>query len=163
MVSAVSRHPDKLDIFVVGTDGGVWTAAWEGKTPATQWEGWWPIPGVQAKVGSPVGAVARSEMLDIFVVDTGGEIRHASWVAGHPSWLGWLSVAGGRAAPGSLVTAVSRRPDLLDAFVVGTDGRVFTAAWQAKITGPNWQGWWPIGDHLVGSGRDVGVVARTLS
>ena len=26
-MTAVSRSPDKLDVFVVGTDGGIWTAA----------------------------------------------------------------------------------------------------------------------------------------
>ena len=41
-VTAVSRSTDKLDVFVVGTDGRVWTAAWEpGFTD--WWHGWWPI------------------------------------------------------------------------------------------------------------------------
>jgi hypothetical protein len=38
----VSRAPDKLDAFVVGTDGRVWTAAWEPGF-ADWWHGWWPI------------------------------------------------------------------------------------------------------------------------
>jgi hypothetical protein len=43
-VTAVSRAPDKLDAFVVGTDGRVWTAAWEPGF-ADWWHGWWPIGG----------------------------------------------------------------------------------------------------------------------
>ena len=39
--SAVSRDPDKLDVFIVGTDNGIWTAAWD-KTG--DWQGWWPVP-----------------------------------------------------------------------------------------------------------------------
>ena len=41
-VTAVSRNTDKLDVFVVGTDGRVWTAAWEPSFP-DWWHGWWPI------------------------------------------------------------------------------------------------------------------------
>ena len=51
-VTAVSRSADKLDVFVVGTDGRVWTAAWEPSFPiggtaggrsaseATKWSHW---------------------------------------------------------------------------------------------------------------------------
>jgi hypothetical protein len=38
-VTAVSRGTDKLDIFVVGTDGGVWTASWE-PSFTDGWRGW---------------------------------------------------------------------------------------------------------------------------
>jgi hypothetical protein len=37
-VSCVSRSKDKLDIFVVGMDGHVWTAAWEPDIPG--WRAW---------------------------------------------------------------------------------------------------------------------------
>jgi hypothetical protein len=43
-VTAVSRSADKLDVFVVGTDGRVWTAAWEPDF-ADGWHGWWPVGG----------------------------------------------------------------------------------------------------------------------
>jgi len=36
----VSRSTDKLDIFVTGTDGGVYKAAWEPDF-ADGWHGWW--------------------------------------------------------------------------------------------------------------------------
>lgn len=43
-VTAISRSTDKLDIFFVGSDGNVWSAAWE---PAFgepwDWHGWWTI------------------------------------------------------------------------------------------------------------------------
>jgi hypothetical protein len=41
-VTAVSRGKDKLDVFVVGTDGRVWTAAWE-PSFADGWHGWWLV------------------------------------------------------------------------------------------------------------------------
>ena len=39
-VSAVSRNPNQLDIFIVSADGGVYTAAWSAGKP---WGGWWRI------------------------------------------------------------------------------------------------------------------------
>ena len=46
-VTVVSRSQDKLDVFVVGLDHRVWTAAWEpGFTDG--WHGWWPIGEISA-------------------------------------------------------------------------------------------------------------------
>lgn len=41
-VAAVVRAPDKLDLFVVGADSRVYTAAWESGN--TAWGGWWALP-----------------------------------------------------------------------------------------------------------------------
>jgi len=43
-VSAVSRAPTKLDVFIVGEDSGVWTAAWDRDFAGGAWQGWWPVP-----------------------------------------------------------------------------------------------------------------------
>lgn len=40
-VIPVSRSRNKLDVFIVGLDKRVWTAAWEPGFDA--WQGWWPI------------------------------------------------------------------------------------------------------------------------
>jgi hypothetical protein len=144
-VTVVSRNTDKLDIFVVGTDGRVYTAAWEpGFTD--WWHGWWPIGNIRVPHGAPVHAVSRSaDKLDIFVTDVNGVIQTAAWEPGFSDWWhGWWELNGGRAAPGAPVTAVSRSRDKLDVFVVGNDGRVWTAAWEPSF--PDWwHGWWPIG------------------
>jgi hypothetical protein len=159
-VTAVSRNTDKLDVFVVGTDGRVYTAAWE---PAFTdwWHGWWPIGGIRVPQGAPVHAVSRSaDKLDIFVTDVNGVIFTAAWEpAFTDGWHGWWELNGGRAAPGAHVTAVSRNTDKLDVFVVGTDGRVYTAAWEPAFT-DWWHGWWPIGDIRVPQGAPVHAVSR---
>jgi len=144
-VTAVSRSADKLDVFVVGTDGRVWTAAWE---PAFTdwWHGWWPIGTIRVPQGAPVHVVSRSsDKLDIFVTDSNGRVMTAAWEPAFTDWWhGWWELNGGRAAPGAPVTAVSRATDKLDAFVIGNDGRVWTAAWEPGFT-DWWHGWWPIG------------------
>ena len=42
-VTVVSRAPTKLDVFMVGKDGGVYTAAWESGVANGAWRGWWRI------------------------------------------------------------------------------------------------------------------------
>jgi hypothetical protein len=145
-VTAVSRSTDKLDVFVVGTDGRIWTAAWE-PIFTDWWHGWWPIGTITAPQRAPVHVVSRStDKLDIFVTDVSGVIRTAAWEPDFTDWWhGWWELNGGRAAPGAPVTAVSRSTDKLDVFVVGLDGRVWTAAWEPDFT-DGWHGWWPIGN-----------------
>jgi hypothetical protein len=160
-VTAVSRNTDKLDIFVVGTDGRVYTAAWEPSFP-DWWHGWWAIGDIRVPQGAPVHVVSRSaDKLDIFVTDVNGVILTAAWEPGSPGgWHGWWELNGGRAAPGAAVTCVSRSMDKLDIFVVGLDGRVYTAAWQPDFT-DWWHGWWPIGDIRVPQGSPVHAVSRS--
>jgi hypothetical protein len=42
-ITAVARDPGKLDIFMVSTDGGIYTAAWDQNVASAQWRGWWRI------------------------------------------------------------------------------------------------------------------------
>ena len=144
-VMAVSRSKDKLDIFVVGTDQRVWSAAWA-PSATNQWFGWFPIGDVRVPQYSAVNVVSRStDKLDLFVTDVNGVIRTAAWEpAFTDSWRGWWEIKGGRAKPGAPVTAVSRRKDVIDLFVVGTDGHVWSAGW-AGGTAADWNGWWHIG------------------
>ena len=157
-VTVVSRGPDKLDAFVVGTDGYVYTARWEPSFP-DWWHGWSRIGTIQVPQGAAIHGVSRSyDKIDIFATDVWGVI----WTAAYDSagWHGWWQLNGGRARPGAPVTAVSRGPDKLDVFVVGTDGRVWTAAWQPSF--PDWwHGWWPIGGTLFPQGAPIHAVSRS--
>jgi hypothetical protein len=141
-VTVVTRSTDHLDVFAVGTDGHVYTAAWEPDF-ADGWHGWWRIGDLVAPQGAPVHCVSRSiDHLDIFVTDSSGNIQTAAWEPDFADgWHGWWPINGGRAAPGAPVTAVSRSTDHLDVFAVGTDGHVYTAAWEPDFA-DGWQGWW---------------------
>ena len=159
-VTVVSRSADKLDVFAVGTDGHVYTAAWE---PAFTdgWHGWWRIGDVKAPPGSYVGAVSRSkDHLDIFVTDVNGNTMTAAWSPTSKGWQGWWHIRGGKAKPGAPITAVSRSANKLDVFVVGTDGHVYTAAWEPAFT-DGWHGWWRIRDAKAPQGGFVGAVCRS--
>ena len=159
-ITAVSRSKDKLDVFCVGNDGYVYTAAWE---PAFKdgWHGWSRIGAVRAPIGSYVGVVSRgADKLDVFVTDVNGNVMAAAWEpAFKDGWHGWWHVKGGKAKPGSPVTAVSRSKDKVDIFVTGMDGGVWTAAWEPSFK-DGWHGWWKIRDAKAPLGAYVGVVSR---
>lgn len=137
-VTGVSRRPGQIDLFTVGPDRTVYTAAWNA---TDDWRGWWSVPGVSAPPGSPVTAVSRrGDFLDIFVSDDAGRVMTSAWQPGR-AWSTWAPVQSGQTAPGGWVTAASRSTDLLDVFVVGTDSQVYTAAWEPAR---GWAGWWPV-------------------
>lgn len=160
-VTAVSRRPDYLDVFVVGLDSHVYTAAWS-PTAAGGWGGWWRIGDATAPPGSAVTVVSRSlDHLDIFVTDIGGRVLTAAWEpAFADGWHGWWEVSSGRAAAGAAVTAVSRAPDVMDVFVVGTDARIWQGGW-APTTG--WRGWSQVLDAVLPPKAAVTAVSRSLN
>jgi Zn-dependent metalloprotease len=157
-VTVVSRGPDKLDAFMVGTDGHVYTANWQ---PAYTdwWHGWYRIGDITVPQGAAIHGVSRSvDKIDIFATDVNGVIWTAAWdTAG---WHGWWQLNGGMAAPGAPVFAVSRSTDKLDVFVVGTDGHAWTAAWEPDFT-DWWHGWWSIGTDVFPQGASLHGVSRS--
>lgn len=159
-IECVCRSEDHLDIFAVGSDGFVYTAAWEAAF-AGRWAGWWPIGSVDSRAnpGSPVTAISPiRDNLHVFVVGTDGAVRTATWKAGG-SWSGWSRVGQIAAIPESRVSAVSRRQGYIDIFVTGADGKVYTAALQAGD--PMWRGWWQVAGGSAPPGSPIGAVSRS--
>ena len=158
-ITAVARKAEQLDLFVTGTDGGIYSAYWN---PASGWSSWFRIgqPGSAIPAGSQVTAVARkAEQLDLFIAGTDGNVYSAYWnpVSG---WKGWFSIgtpAGGVRA-GATVTAVARKAEQLDLFVAAKNGGIYSAYW----SGGGWSGWFRIGQagSAIPSGSPVTAVAR---
>jgi len=162
-VAAVSRDPNKLDIFVAGTDGRTYTAAWDANAANGQWRGWWNILDGYIPVGGTVTAASRDpNKLDIFLVSNDGGIYTAAWDANaaNGQWQGWWRILDGVGAPGAAVAAVSRDPNKLDVFVIGTDNGIYTAAWDANAANGQWQGWWKILDGVPAAGSGLAAVSR---
>jgi CubicO group peptidase (beta-lactamase class C family) len=161
-VTAVSRAPNKLDVFVVSGDGFIYTAAWEGGVNNNAWMGWWRIGSLQAKPGSAVTAVSRDgNKLDIFIVGNDGIVYTTAWHAGVTTgWQEWRDLLGGNVPAGGTVTAVARTPNKLDVFVVSGDGFIYTAAWEGGVNNNAWAGWWRIGSLKAVPGSVVTPVSR---
>jgi hypothetical protein len=162
-VTAVSRHPNKLDIFLVSTDGGVYTAAWDQNVADGNWRGWWRIGTLTATPGAPVAAVARdTNKLDVFVAGTDGKTYTAAWDqnVADGQWRGWWNILTGAIPPRGNLTSVSRDPNKLDIFLLSTDAGVYTAAWDQHVADGKWRGWWRIGTLTAKPGAPVAAVAR---
>ena len=134
--SVVSWGPERLDIFVIGTDAALYHKYW---SPST---GWGPsvtdyerLGGIV--IGNPITISWAFERLDIFVVGTDGALYHKYW---SPS-TGWgPSVTGYERLGGVIVgspTAVSWGPERLDIFVRGTDLALYHKYWSPST------GWGP--------------------
>jgi hypothetical protein len=79
-VGVVARDANKLDIFVAGSDGKTYTAAWDRNVASGQWRGWWNILTGAIPAGGAITAVARDpNKLDIFIVSTDGGVYTAAW------------------------------------------------------------------------------------
>jgi hypothetical protein len=88
-IAAASRRPDYLDVFIVGTDGRIYTASWQ---PASGWGGWWVLPGVHTAVGTPL--VALSPAADTLLVTTSAGAGHLVANTWQPAtgWVGWSMI-----------------------------------------------------------------------
>ena len=148
-VAAVARDPDKLDIFVVRTDGAVSTAAWDRNVANGAWRGWWSVAGGQTTIGTPITVVSRHpNKLDVFMVGQDGGVYTAAWGirCGQRRLARLVACEGSRGGSSSAVAAVARDPDMIDIFAVRTDGQMFTAAWDHNVADGEWRGWWRIGE-----------------
>jgi hypothetical protein len=136
---AVSWDHDRLDIFVVGTDGSLYHKWWDGAQ-------WGPSATTFEFMGGEIVGDATviswdHDRLDVFVIWIGGSLRHKAWngVQWQPSVTGYDYL--GQPAPAG---ELARNPvvnswghDRLDIFAVGTDGALYHKWWDGANWGPS--------------------------
>jgi hypothetical protein len=136
----VAWAPNRLDIFVVGTDSALWHRWWDGSS----WGGWESLGGV---LSSPPEVVSwGTNRLDIFALGTDHALWHRWWDGS--SWGGWEPLGGVLTSP---VSAVSWAPNRLDIFGLGTD----SALWHRWWDGSSWGGWESLGGILTSPPKAV--------
>jgi hypothetical protein len=145
-VAAVSRSPNRLDVFWVRPDGAIATQWWPGP-PGSGWDRdpFAITPPGAAQIGSAVAVVSRLPIhLDVFWVRPDGAIGTQWWDVA--PGLGWADHAPfaitppGAAEAGSALAAVSHLASHLDIFWVRPDGAIGTHWWDSA-PGSGW------GDH----------------
>ncbi len=149
-ISAVSRHVDIVDAFIVGQQGpGLpWQLNWTNSLATGSWLGRFSVPGdpsVQVHPSSNVACISRdTDLLNVFAVAKGPS--DTTWTLYTWRWdpTGQWGVSGAyhtNTIPGSVVSphpvckvrAVSRTPQFIDVFVVGfDDGLLYNAFWDAS-------------------------------
>jgi hypothetical protein len=159
-ITAISRRPDHIDVFIRGENNGIYTAAWDQYVNDAKWQGWWRIVDGKGEASSDIAVVSRDpNKLDVFIRGLNGKVYTAAWDQG-AGWRGWWPLFDQQAHAGSSVAAVSRHPDKLDLFIVGADGRIYTAAWDQNVDNAAWRGWWPVLDGVAAPSSGVAVVSR---
>jgi hypothetical protein len=158
-VYGVSRRTDYLDVFAVGTDLGVYTAAWQPSFGAS-WRGWWRLGTLKVRPNTSVHAVSsRTDRLDIFAVGEDGQVYTTGW---DPStgWAAWTKLTNGVSmAANTTVFGVSRSSGLIDIFAVDYWRHPVTNAYDPAV---GWKGWRTFEDYIyVNAGQGIYPVSRS--
>jgi hypothetical protein len=139
----VSWDHDRLDIFVVGTDGALYHKWWDGANwgpSVTEFEF---MDGVI--VGDPTVASWDHDRLDVFVIGTDGALYHKAWNGSQ--WQPSVTGYEGLGTPDNGVTLTmnpfvdSWGHDRLDIFAVGTNGALYHKWWDGANWGPSLTGY----------------------
>jgi len=138
----VAWGPNRLDVFVLGTDRAAYHKWWNGAA-------WGPsVTGYEQQGGvcltAPEVAAWSPNRLDVFVLGTDRALYHKWWngAAWGPSLTGWESLGGVCASPPKVV---AWGPNRLDVFVLGTDSAVYHKWWNGSAWGPSLTGWESLG------------------
>lgn len=130
---ASSWGAGRSDVFVRGTDNGMWHNVWNGST----WSGFTPLGGI---LTSDPGAVSWGpSRVDVFVRGTDNAMWHI-WGDGN-SWTGWEPQGGVLTSGPDVASWGTGR---LDVFVRGTDSGLWHKWWD----GGRWNGWESLGGVL---------------
>lgn len=153
-VTAVSRHPDRIDVFTVGADRFVHTRAWSAGT----WSAWSQVGALTCRPGSIVTVVSRNpDQMDLFTTAFDGGTISIWWSAKGGWAANWFRLSGGTSATGASVSAVARRPTALEVFTVGQDNQVYVAGWQS---GKPWSSWMLVPGITCRPDSKIAVVSR---
>lgn len=137
VVTAVFSQPNQLNVFVVGTDNGIYQKYRVAPPIVPPNDPWMPLGG---KTPSPIAAVVREpNLLDLFVRGTDDVIYQKRRIGNN--WEADWKPLGGKTF--NAVTAVSWGPNRLDLFVRGTDDQIYHIAGDG--TDRSWGTWRPLG------------------
>src|ERR1700720_1988066 len=100
--AVLSRDASHADVFVIGTDGRVWTNWWALGTNNNRWNGWYPItddpanPAVSIFSKQPPPAVLSRDAshVDVFVIGIDSRVWTNWWALGTNNnlWNGWYPI-----------------------------------------------------------------------
>ncbi len=150
---AVSWGPNRVDVFVRGTDGNVYINNTDNASTGFSWYGWGflgkanPYFSGQAYTGAVTAVAWGPNRLDVFSRE-GSTFYYKAWTGSYwyPSQEGWETIA---SIPGDYTwnaspVPVSWGPNRIDLFVFNGD-TVSTSTLYHKYTDGN--GWFPTGGH----------------
>jgi hypothetical protein len=143
---AVAWGANRLDVFVIGTDSGLYHKWWNGSAWGPSTTGYENQGG--RIISSPEVAAWGPNRLDVFVIGTDSGLYHKWWngSAWGPSLTGYENM-GGRILGNP--KAVAWGPNRLDVFVIGTDSGLYHKWWNGSAWGPSLTGYENMGGRII--------------
>ena len=139
---------NRLDVFGLGTDSGMWHKAWDGSSWHPSLTGWESLGGVGAFHGSPAVAAWGPNRLDLFAVIRINEIYHKAWdgSAWQPSPTLWDALGG---TVNSSPAVVAPAANNLSVFAVGAPNNdLIIKSWNNGAWQPSMTDWTSLGGVL---------------
>lgn len=135
--AAVSWGAPRLDVFMRGSDNGVWHRY----TPDdVSWPGGWENLGSVGGgfSGEPAATSWGSGRLDVFAIGYDRTLWHKWWdgTGWYPSQLGWQSI--GCSGVTGTPSAAAYTSNQLMVVARGTDGRTLSCQWNGSAWVPSW-------------------------
>lgn len=158
-ISAVSATKGGTSLFVIGTDGAIYSAYYDPRVTNPKWSNWFSIGG-QFKANTDITAISSIEGgISLFGVGTDGAVWSTYYDprVANPKWENWFSL-GGKVREKSNVSAVSATKGGVSLFVVGTDGGVYSAYYDPRVANPKWSEWFPLGGKIA-EGTTISAVS----
>ncbi len=134
--SANLAQPNRLDDYIIGTDGNCYHQYW---TPSTGWAAWQNLghPSGVNLTGTPSATSWAPGRVDVYCKGTNSAVYRDYWTASS-GWSGWIAQGGTIIGDPSSVTWGANR---LDAYVVGTDDQIFHQYWNGSAFVPSQTTW----------------------
>jgi hypothetical protein len=157
--AAVSRGPNRLDLFVRASDNTLWHLPYDGG-----WGSWQNLGGLLTS--SPAAVAPGGERLDVFGRGVDSALWTRTYDGNAETWGAWnrLSPPSGSVLS-SDPAAVSSGAGMLELFVRASDD----ALWHISYAGGSWSAWESLGGELgsgpgavLPSGGETRVYAQTI-
>ena len=142
----VSTGASSTDVFVRGSDNGLWQEHWNG----TSWSNWVSLGGILT--ADPSAASSGPSRTDVFVRGTDNGLWQRTWNG--TSWSNWTSLGGGLTTRPLAIWSGTQ----LDVFARGTDNGLWEITWN----GTSWSNWNPLGGILTSDPAVVSSGANHL-
>jgi hypothetical protein len=145
--AVVSWGPNRLDIFGIGIDRGLYHKAWQGHWHPSDRD-WLPLGSPPGGRFTPPGVASWGpNRLDVFGLGAGNVMYHRAWMEQY--WQEeWEGLGGVFITP---PTVTSWGPGRLDVYGLGADGGIWSKTWDESAGGwdPKEEGWRPLGGRFI--------------
>ena len=143
----VAWGANRLDVFVLGTNRGLYHKWWDGSAWGPSLGGYEAMGGVCTS--APQVVAWGPNRLDVFVTGTDSALYHKWWNGSSwgPSLTGYEAMGGVCLGDPRVVSWGANR---LDVFVVGTDRALYHKWWNGSAWGPSLTGYERMGGVCVG-------------